>query len=205
MSLRKVEIAQALSNWLDRYSCPMHLREKPEAAQKEAEALAGVLTRFAPNEEFQPFLNRVFSQLDYQMKTRAWPTVSEMGAACSNVRKESRHGNSQGDTGLDVDMRPEAITARAMLAGKPVGEGWLYGRSAVDMIAAGLIDKDTMDRYRSGAFFARKDLYGEEKALEWEAEAKARHEDAKRIRRESPVSGRDTSMPDKRAVPGFAA
>jgi len=201
MSLRQSEITAALTRWLDRYSCPMNLRDKPQAAQAEAEALAGVLLRFAPQTEYQPFLNRVFSQLDYQMKTRAWPTVAEIGAVCSNVRKAA----TVGPVDSERDMRPVAIAARAMAEGKPVGEGWLYGRMAVEMIAERLVDKATMDKYRSGAFLHRKAVYGEPAALAWEAEAKARHEDAKHIFRESPTSGRDTSTPDKRVLQDFAA
>lgn len=202
MSLRNAEISQLLTRWLDRYSCPSHLREKPTAAQAEAEALAAVLTRFAPQSDYQPFVSRVFSTLDFQMKTRAWPTVAELGAICAAVRKDTAKAIGPDDA---ADMRPEAITARAMKAGRPVGESWLYGRQAVAMIAAGLIDRETMSRYRSGAFLARKAAYGEAEALAWEAEAKQRHEDAKVIHRQVPEAGRDVRVPTNQALDGFAA
>lgn len=203
MSLRQSEITATLTRWLDRYSCPMNLRDKPQAAQAEAEALAGVLLRFAPQTEYQPFMNRVFSQLDYQMKTRAWPTVAEVSAVCSSVRKAAAIASGTADS--EKDMRPVAIAARAMAEGKPVGEGWLYGRMAVEMIAERLVDKTTMDKYRSGAFLHRKAVYGEPAALAWETEAKARHEDAKHIFRETPSTGHDTTAPDKRVLQDFAA
>ena len=202
MNMRNSEISRDFGDWLDRRSCPTDLRDKPAAAMKESEALLACLLKFAPRSDYKPFTNRVLEQLDYQMKSRFWPTINEFASVCSNIRKET--GKTYVDeTGGAKDMRAEAITARAMKEGKPVGEGWLYGRDAVTMIAARLIDEETMRKYRSGAFLARRKLYGEASALAWEVEAKSRHEDAKRIHREEP-SSHDVSMPDKRVLSGFA-
>ena len=194
MNFRQTEIANTLTEWLDRYSCPTSLRDKPKAAQAEAEALAGVLFRHAPRDEYRPFLNRVFSQLDYQMKTRAWPTVGEVGAVCVSILKDDARGGKAARIGDETDMRPCAIAARAMAEGKPVGEGWLYGRQAVELIAARLIDRETMTRYRSAAFLSRKAAYGEAAALAWEAEAKQRHEDARQIHRQTSEAGREVEI-----------
>lgn len=205
MNMRTAEISRDFAEWLDRRSCPNDLRDKPDAARREADALLNALLKFSPHSDFSPFVRRVLEQLDYQMKTRFWPPINEIAAVCANVRKDIRRENPQAVKGEERDMRPEAITARAMAEGKAVGEGWLYGRDAVVMIAAKLIDKETMDRYRSAAFFARKDLYGEPAALAWEAEAKQRHEDAKAIHREAPTDGHDTTIPNKRVLREFAA
>lgn len=205
MNFREVELGRIFSEWLDRRSCPLDLRDKPEAARKESDALLRCLLKFAPQSDYQPFANRALDQLDYQMKTRVWPTVNEFAAACSNVRKDQRIENPSAGASGEIDMRPVAITSRAMAKGLPVGEGWLWGRNAVGMIAEGLIDRETMERYRSGAFLARKSVYGEPAALAWEAEAKQRHEDAKVIYRQSSAPGRDVRVPTNRALEGFAA
>lgn len=76
------------------------------------------------------------------------------------------------------------ITGNRMAAGEAVGEGYLYGADAVELIARKLVDRPVMTKYRSAAFFRRKDIYGEEAALRWEAEAKERHESAKRAHKE---------------------
>lgn len=77
-------------------------------------------------------------------------------------------------------------TAERMARGEPVGEMWLYGILACEMGARRLIDETTMRAYRSGAFFARRDIYGEKEALAWEAAAKADHEKAKQVWRTMP-------------------
>lgn len=205
MNYRQIEIANVFSEWLDRRSCPVDLRDKPKAASAEADALLRAVMRYAPNEDYQPFVNRVCDQLDYQMKTRFWPTVNEVASVGANMRKENHAANPSAPVEGQRDMRPEAITARAMAEGKPVGEGWLYGYSAVAMIAEKLIDKATMDRYRSGAFLARRAMYDEASALAWEADAMARHEAAKASWRDKERTAHQTHIPTNRALEGFAA
>lgn len=202
---RNEEIARLFNDWLLRKTPPREFADRPQSAQAEAEALLKVLIKVAPSQGYVEFVNEALDALDHQMKTRFWPNVNELGAACSNVKKEKhRRGNFQANA-EGPDMRPEAITARKMQRGEPVGESWLYGRQACDLIASGLIDEPTMTAYRSGAFFARRAKYGQEAALEWEAEAKARHDDAKEIRKQVIQANRNTTPPNMRADRGVAA
>jgi hypothetical protein len=73
------------------------------------------------------------------------------------------------------------ITGARMAAGEPVGEGYLYGSDAVELIAQGLVDQDTMRKYRSAAYFNRKSIYGHDAAIAWEEAAKQRHDDARAV------------------------
>ena len=196
-TMRTAEIRGLLERWLERYSPPRSLDGNARAQQDEAQALLGVLSRFAPQVDYADFCGRAFLQMDYQMKTRAWPTTGEFGAVCSKLRKEA--GKAGADQGEGVSLVPEVVTAELMRKGKPVGEGWLYGVNACAMIATGLVDQGTMRAYRSGAFFARKSLYGEAAALVWEAEAKARHESARAGFRDTTTEPRHLQVPDKTA------
>ena len=133
-----------------------------------------------------------------------WPSEKAVIAACK-VASESMP-KMRDATGWVLD--PEAIAARKMNAGEPVGENWLYGQDACRIIAKGLITEETMRAYRSGAFLARKSVNGEAAALAWEASAKARHDDARKWFRDSDRSMRDVTPPDKRAsfdLPKFGA
>ena len=181
MDFRKTEISQRLNEWLDRLAVPFHLRDKPEAAQKEAEALLRMVLKYAPKTDYVAFVNRICDLLDSRMKDRKWPSPHDMGAACANVAKDAAKDSA---VASDLDNSPEAITGRRMARGEPVGEGWLWGRAAVDLIAGQHVTREVMDRYRSGAFLARREAYGEEAALAWEAEAKARHDSARTAHRE---------------------
>lgn len=193
--IRTAEISGLFTRWLERYSPPRSMDGNARAQQDETAALLGVILRFAPKDGYHGFVTRVLDQCSSQMKTRAWPTVHELGAVCSNARKEHRSDALS----VDLDMTPEGITARKMQRGEPVGEGWLWGANAVALIRAKLVDQQTMEKYRSGAFLARRAVYGEESALAWEAEAKERHEAAKAVvRGENGPRGFGGPMPDKR-------
>lgn len=180
-SLHKAEISGILLRWLERYVPPAAMKENARAQQDEAESLLAVLLKFAPAPEPGQWVHRVLRSLDYRVnKYRSWPTTAELAEACSDILKDDpKSPRAEG-----LDMRPEAITARRMEKGEPVGESWLYGRQACELIASGLITKAQMDAYRSGAFLQRREAYGEAEAIAWEAEAKQRHEDAREIHRQ---------------------
>lgn len=178
--IRDAEIARQFAAWLESYSPPRSIAGNPELTQREAQRLAAVLIKFAPADGYDGWVSQALDQLSYQMKTRAWPTVGELGAVCSNLRKNRASFNAG-----PVEPRDTyEIHAAKMKAGEPVPESFLYGREAVEMIARRIVDEATMTAYRSGAFFARKDAMGEASAMAWEVEAKQRHEDAKTIRKE---------------------
>lgn len=182
--IKQAEIARTFAQWLESYSPPRSIAGKSDAMQREAERLTAVLVKFAPSEGYLGWVDSVLEQVAYQMKTRAWPTVAEIGAACSNARKEARALGPVPSVAMDI----YELNANRMKAGEAVGECYLYGREAVEIIARGLIDEATMTKYRSAAFFARKKHQGEESALRWEADAKARHEDARKTFHEKRVA-----------------
>lgn len=203
-AMRTAEISGIFTRWLERYSPPAHMRDNSRAQQDEVTALLGVLLRFAPQNGYSDFIAKVIDQTEFQMKTRAWPTKSEIGAVCSNVRKSNLQGRTE--MTFSTDMSEEAITARKMQRGESVGEGWLYGINACELIRRGMVDQNTMAAYRSGAFLDRRATYGEAKALKWEAEEKARHKAAEEVvSGEMKPGGFSGSIPDKRYVAKVAA
>lgn len=178
MNIRQAEIAKGLADWLALYSPPRNIAGKPEDVQREMDRLIAVIIKYAPQDGYNGWLQSVLDHLAMQMKTRAWPTVGEIGSACTALRSKAIGPATV--TEFDV----YELNANRMKAGEPVGEGYLYGREAVEIIARGLIDRETMTRYRSAAFLSRKKAYGEASALTWEAESKERHENAKAARKE---------------------
>jgi hypothetical protein len=82
MTARTDELSERFSEWLDRYSPPRHFAGNAKAMQAEADALLGVLARYAPKEGYASWVVDVLGRLSAGMKTRAWPTVAEMTEAC---------------------------------------------------------------------------------------------------------------------------
>lgn len=170
MSLRNTEIAGMLRRWLERFSPPASIKDNPRAAQDSADALLRVLLKYAPPSDYVPWINQALDQTEMQMKTRAWPTVHEIGAVCSNMRKDEpkRGGHA---TSLDYFE----MTARRIHNGDAIGDMWIYGHHAHEIVARGLVSEAQLQPYRSGLFFQMKDAWGEDAARSAEAEFRRRH------------------------------
>lgn len=204
MSLKTEEIAKTFAAWLERYSAPINMRDKPDVQTAERDALLRVLLKYAPSEGYNGWLNRVLDQLEYQMKTRAWPTKGELGAVCINMRKQDAAQAGAGRVGEFATERksPPTIIAERIQRGDAIGDEWIYGMRAVELVAGGTVSEADLDRYRSGLFFAMKDAWGEDKARRVEADLKKKHEEAKSFYRRDQAQRRDVwPTPDKRVAP----
>lgn len=178
MSVRTETIANIFAFWLRGYSPPKIMLHDGEVMKAERDKLLRVLLHFAPQSNYEGWVNRALDQLEYQMKTRAWPTKGELGSVCSNLRKETHTAiPSQSEWKLD----PVQIAAGRINAGEAVGDNWLYGRDAVVLLQSGKVTRDRMRQYRSTLYFSAKNLHKKDEADRREAEWIKRHEDAERL------------------------
>lgn len=199
MSIRTESIAKTFSAWLERYSPPQMMKEKPDVMQAEVETLLRVILKFAPQEGYNGWVDRMLDRLEYQMKTRAWPTKGEVGSICSNMRKET--AQSSGVKAPDPKDELQVMADR-INAGEFVGDGFLYGRQAVDLLRNGLVSGDTMRKYRSALYFSMKDAWGEEKARQVEATLIAKHDAAERLHSDTAAIEMPKGEPFKRMPKG---
>lgn len=165
-----------LKGYLERRTMPRGLADKPKAQEAELGALIHCLTRYAPRQEFGEWWAKMESRLAENSETRAWPTEGEIKKAAMSLRGTQTKQVAEGD-----EIDPLVILSGRMERGEHVGDGCLYGRVAVDMLARGLVTHDTLRKYRSGLYFRLKKVYGEEKAREMEAELIQRQEDAEAL------------------------
>lgn len=176
MNLHEADVQGRLSRLLDRKQMPRRLEGKGGAMEDEIRALTQATLRNAPRstDRLAEWWQHFEAALGEIVTGGLWPTEREIRDAAKMV----------GTIAPQVAAAPEAksdlqIVSAKMAKGDAVGEGWLYGRAACELIRERLVDQDTMTRYRSAAFFARKEAYGEAAARSWEAEARNRHEVAK--------------------------
>lgn len=182
MNLHEADVQGRLSRLLDRKQMPRRLEGKGGAMEDEIRALTKATLRNAPRstERLADWWPHFEAALGEIATGGLWPTEREIRDAAKAV----------GTTAPQVAVAPETksdlqIAADRMARGDGVAEGWLYGRAACELIRERLVDHDTMTRYRSAAFFARKEAYGEVAAKAWEAAARYRHEVAKESFRDS--------------------
>lgn len=204
MGLHEKDAKYRLIRFLDRKTMPRRLEGKPVAMDDEIGALLAAVLRQAPRgadalADWWPAFEASLGEMCGGM----WPTEKEITDA---GRKHARAVRSEA---ADTDMSPAAINARRMERGDAVGEHFIWGSGAVEMIAGRLVSEDLMTRYRSAWFFGLVEVYGEDKAREIEGKAKARHEAAKVAwaHRNDPRKPRAAKAPSMRTpIPeGYAA
>jgi hypothetical protein len=203
MSLHESDIKARVGRFLERKTMPQRIAGKTMAQDDEMRAIIGKITSHAPRgaealATWWPYFEAALSEIGGDF----WPSEKQIKPA---AQKATEAMPRKVVAALDDEMSPAAITARKMQTGGEVGEGWLWGIGAVELAARKLIDEATMRRYRSGAFLARRQAYGEAAALRWEAEKKAEHEAAKEVwrHRKADRQQRDTTVPDLRDAPDF--
>ena len=177
MNMHDADLKARLVRYLDRRQMPRRLEGKESAIEDELRALLAALARGAPRgadplAEWWPHFEAALGEI---IVGGSWPTERE-------ILDASRKAGQEAPKLAYAPEQPSSahsINAARMSRGEPVGECWLYGLPAVELIAQRLVDEQTMRQYRNGAYFARKDVQGEAAAIAWEAEAKERHEAAK--------------------------
>lgn len=164
-----------VQRFLDRRTMPRALEGKPQAVKDEVGALVATVARYAPRGGVEEWWPRFEAALGELSDTRAWPTEGEVRKAAQSVKGPALRNLAQGD-----ECDPINIAAKRMAAGDAVGDGYLWGRMAVDLIARGAVSDETLTQYRSALFHKRKALYGPNKALAMESADKDRHASAER-------------------------
>lgn len=193
MSIRVEYLTTKLQSYLLRRTMPRGLDGKPDAQTEELSALISCLGRYAPKENYDEWWGNFERVLGEDAQTRAWPTEGEIKAAATKLRKPG--GVRVAEAG---DSDPLELNAKRIRNREAVGDEYLFGRRAVELLQSGKVTMSDIRPYRSALYFSEKDFYGEEMAKSREEERLRKHERAESmcdgIRRE-----RSVTIPSKRA------
>jgi hypothetical protein len=114
----------------------------------------------------------IFQAVSENHRGREWPDVS-LFAKCAEERGQTAAQAAPVAHVFDtVD-----INFRRLQRGDALGDEWLFGRRAVELLARGA-SEEQLDACRSGLFFNFKEVWGVEPAREKEMELRRRHDDA---------------------------
>lgn len=176
-------ITAQINEFLRLYKRPDHLDN--DTALAEMREMAEEINLLIPSTSSQGDLEeqtrRAFRNIRQTYKGRSWPTVSHIVDAMNVAAKVAKV--KPVETKVDAGWRPDTmqIMADRMRTGEAVGEGYLYGRNAVELINAGMVDRETLQSYRTGLYMAAKEVYGEEVANSMQDNWISRHEHAERL------------------------
>jgi hypothetical protein len=138
-------VSRAFNAWLERYAPPVHLRDKAEAAQREADALLAAALRHMPEREVEAWVTALCDALDRSATTRCWPTVREVEAAAGKAHVAL---GPVREAPADWRLDDAAITARRIRNGEPFAAAHLRGAVADEMLRRGLISRAELTALR---------------------------------------------------------
>lgn len=167
--LHKQAVAARLNRFLSRRSMPRAIEGREQAIADELDALVATVARYAPQQQdaLADWWPKFESDLGERNITRSWPSEGEISASCKAVTATPIRRPANGD---EVD--PEKINANRIREGLPVGDSWVWGRGAADLIRGGHVTEEHLRPYRSSLFFAECDVVKKPEAQRREAERK---------------------------------
>lgn len=167
-SKRMAVIAEELTNLLSIYNAPKHLdttAKQADAIKRAAESINQAFPTDTTEEHLRGSFERAQVKIHSNKTTNAWPSSKELVAAVrSGMGKETKVSET-------VVFNTYQINANRILSGEPVGESWISGRLAAELIKRNLVSKDDLRPYRNSYYQSLKGMYGEEYAKNYFTEA----------------------------------
>ena len=138
------ELEISLMAFLGRFSPPRSIAGNPAAMAEETDHLLSAFARFAPRDGFQTWWLNVTTELVRRMKTRAWPMVAEVEAACQAARQSNQ--GSMGEDAIEAMILDHMATWYARWKSQMPG----YGNAARTMalIRRGILKDEREARFR---------------------------------------------------------
>lgn len=190
------EIIQGrLMGYLNSRTPPRAIAGKPGMQAEEADRILRTLCRYNPRGNLLDWWQRVEDELSATCETYAWPLPRDFAKAAERASKAMR-GDIKSEPSGHWEPDPVKVAADRMSAGESVGEHWLYGPLAVEVEARGDVSAETLQRYRSAAYFAkviskRDGSEDRSKADAWEKAARSRHDAARNRGRQAAINAPD--------------
>jgi hypothetical protein len=162
------------NNFLAEWKRPEHLND--ETAMKRLRATAEAINKRLPaslsRDGLAEVCEDIFQAVSEGHRGREWPDVA-LFAKCAEERGQAA---AQAVPVAHVFDTVD-INFRRYQRGDALGDEWLFGRRAVELLEKGATEEG-LDAYRSGLFFNFKEAWGVEKAREEEMHLRRRHDDA---------------------------
>lgn len=106
---KTADLSQRFNRWLQRFSPPRQIADKPQVMADEANALFAIFLEHAPDQDWQDWWDKAMRALEASMTTRSWPAPGEVVRACRGAQAATHAGDSA------INQRGEA-NAIEMLA-----------------------------------------------------------------------------------------
>ena len=170
MSIRDADLATRLNDFLDRRNPPKSFSANVRARDDQIAAYLTILRKRAPQGDgLIDWWGRFVEALSEASETWAWPSEKDVWNACKAASQAIR-----GEGGDDWRMDPVAVNVGRIARGDPIGDYWLWGRGALQLVAAGA-DRHALRERRFAHAEALAAIYGPDAVRAKLAELKSKH------------------------------
>lgn len=159
---RKRIISGWLMEFLKRYEVPTHLDQN--AIRQEMVLMVEDINSEISNDMNEGGLKYVLDQIASYIRknqtTRKWPTISLFVKGV----KESRGYVSEDHMAIAIDKQwddPLVINAKRIKSGEAVGDWYIIGKGANQMLERDLVTYDELKPYQKSLEYQRRQMYGE--------------------------------------------
>lgn len=143
--MRNDWLVTRMKSFLGRLSPPRVFANNEELKKQEQETLIKTLLKIAPTRSYGEWWNLFEEHLMTNMDYRTWPTLKEMHKAAEAVRPAKKEFSNSNIEQIKIDEC--VVNAKRIKAGEPVGEIWLKGRNAEELIRRGLVTEYDLAPY----------------------------------------------------------
>lgn len=167
-------ITGSVNHFLSGWKRPEHLTNETAMTRlrSTAEAINKRLPASLSRESLEEVCDDIFQAVSESYRGKEWPDVA-IFAKCAEERGASAARAAPVDHVFDTVQ----INLRRLQRGDFLGDEWIYGRRAVELLESGATEEQ-LDAYRSGLFFNFRDVWGQEPAVAKELEFRRKHDDA---------------------------
>lgn len=144
--MRNNELKEKTLKMLGRLNAPRAVQNNDESMKSEAEFLCNQIIKLAPSRNYNEWFVDFETTLLSNLETRTWPTAKEISKAAKTIapkRPEFR------------ELAPEKyqpnelkINANRINNNEPVGENYIMGAMAEQMVRAGLVAEKQLEPYK---------------------------------------------------------
>ena len=142
-------VKKELENILSSYAVPVHFRKDEDVKQNEIKIIAKAVNKIFPSDATREVIEGAFSRAEIQIKathmTRTWPKGADIVTAIQYSLARADHVPH---VSISWHPDPKIINAQRIKKGEPVGEFYIRGKMADELVRDGLVTEHDLQPYK---------------------------------------------------------
>lgn len=144
--MRNSELKEKTLKMLGRLNAPRAVQNNDENMKSEAEFLCNQIIKLAPSKNYNEWFKDFEENLLSNLETRTWPTAKEISKSARAIApKRPEFKELEPEKYQPNELK---INANRINNNEPVGENYIMGAMAEQMVRAGLVAEKQLEPYK---------------------------------------------------------